>query len=80
VGALDVGKGVRDLHRRVAEFKKVEVAELRGFDLSLKRQPTFRHRVMSDYLLAGEAVPIIKSVAGVNGGGREYRFHVFVIP
>jgi len=50
---------------RLAEFNKLQVAELRGFDLSLKRQPVFRHRVMTYDLLAGEAVPIIKSVAGV---------------
>jgi hypothetical protein len=30
-------------------------------------------------LLAGEAVPIIKSVAGVNRGGREDRFHVLAV-
>jgi len=71
---------VRHVHRRVAEFNKVQVAKLRGFDLSVERHPIFRQRVMTYDLLTGEAVPIIKSVARVNRGGREDRFHVFAVP
>ena len=78
-GALDVSQGVRDLHGRIAEFNKVHVAELRGFDLSMKLRPIFRHGVMTYDLLTGEAVPTIKTVAGVNRRGREYRFHLFAV-
>ena len=75
-----MGKGVRDLHWRVAEFDKIQVAKRRCLYLSLKGQAVFRDRVVADDLLAGEAVPKIKSVAGVNRAGREYRFHVFAVP
>lgn len=77
---LDVGRGVRDLHGRVVEFNKVQITEVRGFDLSLKRRPILRHGIMTYDLLAGDAVPIVKSITGVNRRGREYCFHLFAVP
>ena len=79
-GVLHMSQTVRDRHGRIGELNELQYTKRRSPDLRCKARTILGLTIVADNLLARDIMPIVESVAPVNGLSREDRIHVFAVP